>query len=474
MSWSCRSSRRTSGHEDERVRLAVVNLLVGRRALLARLAPELESLLTAKNDGVSRHAAFLLGKLGAGRPPRDCSTPSRQESSRIDQIAEALAQIGRPVVGLLTQAVNAPGASRPTRCGPGAGTDSPRPPGTAQKLTAGLARPRPRGQGRFLTAIGYLGPRAGECRAGRACACSTTDPPRSGSRRSRSSLESRAARRCACSATSWPLLDDADPRVQRQAIDTLRSLGPPGRKVAAGRHRQVERVTNPEVRLAAAELIGSHGQAAAEAVPALTALLDDPAPKIRTIAAQTLGKMGKAAQPAFDRLTSLLGAEQVEVREAATSTLGSLELDAEVVRPHLARALRDDKSEVRRAALRAIQRFGPQGAIFVPDIILMAEKQGESPIGRAIAAPVRDGAARTCGRSRSWSSSSITSRTRCACWRSSSWGSPAGMPRTRSPPWSGCATIPAPRSASRPRPPANGSRIFQRPAYRERRGSRRN
>jgi HEAT repeat protein len=95
-------------------------------------------------------------------------------------------------------------------------------------------------------------------------------------------------------------------------------------------------------------------------------------PKLRTIAAQTLGKLGKSAQPAFDRLTSLLSDEHVEVREATASTLASLELDAEVIRPHLAKALRDDKTEVRRAAMRAIQRLGPQGAIFVPDIILLA------------------------------------------------------------------------------------------------------
>ena len=55
--------------------------------------------------------------------------------------------------------------------------------------------------------------------------------------------------------------------------------------------------TNPEVRLAAAELIGSHGQAAAEAVPALTPLLDDPTPKIRTIAAQTLGRWARRRNP---------------------------------------------------------------------------------------------------------------------------------------------------------------------------------
>ena len=66
-------------HEDEEVRLAVVNLLVGRRALLARMAPELEALLTAKNDGASRHAAFLLGKIGAGRGPAAAGCPPRRQ-----------------------------------------------------------------------------------------------------------------------------------------------------------------------------------------------------------------------------------------------------------------------------------------------------------------------------------------------------------------------------------------------------------
>src|SRR5207253_8136015 len=38
-------------------------------------------------------------------------------------------------------------------------------------------------------------------------------------------------------------------------------------------------------------------------------------------------------------------------------------------------ALRDEKFEVRRAAMRAIQRLGPDGAIFLPDIILLAQRK---------------------------------------------------------------------------------------------------
>jgi HEAT repeat protein len=92
------------------------------------------------------------------------------------------------------------------------------------------------------------------------------------------------------------------------------------------------------------------------------------------MAAQTLGNLGKAAQPAFTRIAALMGAEQAEVREAAAFALGGLELDAQVLRPHLAKALRDDSIEVRRAAMRSIQRLGPEAAVFLPDIILLAER----------------------------------------------------------------------------------------------------
>ena len=161
--------------------------------------------------------------------------------------------------------------------------------------------------------------------------------------------------------------------MQHQAIDLLRSLGPLGRPAVAAVIGTLN-AADPDVRFAAAAMIGSHGRAGIAAVPALSQLLNDPVPKIKTIAAQTLGMMGKGAQPAFDRLTPLLGVEQFEVREAAALTLGSLELEADVIKPHLARrcAIRSSRC---RAAMKAIPRLGPQGAILVPDIILMAENK---------------------------------------------------------------------------------------------------
>lgn len=361
-------------HEDERVRLAVVDLLVGRRGLLPRMTSDLEPLLTAEDDGVSRHAAFLLGRLGPDSAP-GLIDALRHEKSRIDQIAEALAQLGRPVVASLMRAVESPEPRVRRGAALALGQIRPPAPGTVRKLTVGLVDPDPEVRATFLASIGFLGPRAGE--AVPAVRALLGDKSAEIRIQAVEVLARSAPRDERLLDDLTALLDDADARVQRRAIDTIHSLGPPGRKaltVAVAKLESQDR----DVRLAAAELIGSHGQAAAEAVPALTSLLDDPSPELRAIVAQTLGKLGKAAQPAFARLASLLGTEHARVREAAASSLGSLGLDAEAIRPHLAKALRDDAPEVRRAAMSAIQRLGPQGAIFIPDLILLVEREEDS------------------------------------------------------------------------------------------------
>jgi HEAT repeat protein len=104
-------------------------------------------------------------------------------------------------------------------------------------------------------------------------------------------------------------------------------------------------------------------------------MLDEASAQLRKVALEALGKLGRAAQPAYARLAALATSEQPEIRAAAVAALGNLELDADTMRPHLSKALRDDNAEVRRAAVGAVGRLGPQGAILVPDIILLAEKR---------------------------------------------------------------------------------------------------
>jgi HEAT repeat protein len=359
--------------EDVRVRLAVVNVVLGRRALLSRMARELEALLTAENGGVSRHAAFLLARTGPSAAPLLLGSLS-DKRSHIDQIAEALAMVGRPIAAPLNLALK---SSEPrVRRGAALALGQIRPVArdTVSSLTAGLTDTDNDVRAAFLTAISYLGPRAGE----------SVPAVRALLRDESPAIRLQAVRVLAQSAPrddrlvsdlTALLKTESDALVQKQAIDTVRSLGPPGfgaLKVIIGK---LGKGHPDDVRVAAVLMIESHGQAATAAVSALAELLDDPNPKLQTTAAQALASMGKAAQPAIERLSHLLKAQQAEIREAAVTAIGSLELDAQTVRPHLASALRDEKSEVRRAATRAIQRFGPQGAIFLPDIILLAEKK---------------------------------------------------------------------------------------------------
>jgi HEAT repeat protein len=358
-------------HEDARVRLAVVDLLGERRTLLTRLAPELASLLTDRNEGVCRHAAFLLSGLGSDAVPRLLDALRRDES-RIDPIADALARIGRPAVEPLTRALAAPEPRLRRGAALALGRIRPVDAGTARTLAAGLSDPDRDVKAACLTAIGDLGPRGRDA----VPAVRPLLKDRSAEVRllSVDILARSSPRDEHLVATLAPLLDDLDPRVVRRTIDVLRTLGPKGIGTLAA---IIEKLNgrDPEVRLAALEFVESHGSAATGAIPRITNMLDDLMPRVRMIAARTLGGLGKAAQPAFPRLTPLLGAPQAEVREAATSALGNLELGADVIRPHIGKALRDDSPEVRRAASRAILRLGPQGAIFIPDIILLAEKK---------------------------------------------------------------------------------------------------
>ena len=67
---------------------------------------------------------------------------------------------------------------------------------------------------------------------------------------------------------------------------------------------------------------------------------------------------------------------------------------------------------------KSIQRFGSQGAIFVPDIIMMAEKKNLRSVERMLRRFNEQGLTR--GLSRSWSSNWSTTKTRYDCWPSSS------------------------------------------------------
>jgi HEAT repeat protein len=358
-------------HDDDRVRLAVVRLLVEGRTLLPRIGPELESLLTADRDGVASHAAYLLGKSGPDAAPRLLNA-LRHPESRIDSIAGALAQVGRPAVALLSKAIEDPEPRVRRGSALALGQIRPLAPDAAKRLTLGLADPDPEVRAAFLTAIGGLGPRAADSVPAVRGLLRDASPEIRG--RAVEVLFHSAPRDEQLLGDLRSLLDDTDPGVERRAIDALRDLGPMGRETLPLVIARLDS-PDPDVRFAAAQMVESHGPAGVSAVRGLVKMLGDATPRNRAIAAATLGKFGKDAQAAFPGLMTLLEEADAATREAAISAIGSLQLDAETVRPALAKALRDDKVEVRRAATRGITRLGPSGAILVPDIILMAARK---------------------------------------------------------------------------------------------------
>jgi HEAT repeat protein len=368
-------------HDNEIVRAAAVNVFVKKRSLLQQIESKLIGLLTGGHDGVASHAAYLLKQSGEHTAPMLVGA-LRHDGSRIEQIAEALAMFGRPVVDLLTEAIRDPDPR--VRQGAALALSQIRPLSdeTVQKLADGLDDPDREVQAAFLTSIGHVGSR------GRAAIAAVREKLRDESAEIREQaigiLFAAAPKDGMLVDDFSSMLADDEPRVQRQAIDAIRSLGPLGRRTLPS---VIEKIasSDPDVRLAAATMIGSHGRAAAEAVPALISLLGDPAPELRALGAQTLSQLGAAALPAFGNLTVLLNDEEVAVRVAAVGTVANLDLEPEEARPHLAKALQDEESDVRRAALRGIRRFGRRGAIFIPDLILLAANDRQSGfVGRAL------------------------------------------------------------------------------------------
>ncbi len=361
-------------HDNKTVRAAVVDVLVHQRELLRQLEPELSRLLTEEQDGVAWHAAFLLQQIGVDAAPTLVKA-LQQNESRIEQISQALALLGRPVVDLLVRALDDPAPRVRQGAALALGQIRPLSNEIVQKLAAGLDDSDRQVQAAFLTSIGHLGSRGSA--AVPAVRRKLQDESAEIREQAIGILFEAAPRDGRLMDELSAMISDDDPRVQRRAIDAIRASGPLGRRALPA---VIEKLKSPiiEVRVAAAAMIGSHGPGAAEAVPALTALLDDAEPELRVVVIQTLSQLGSAAQPAFEKLTLILDDDNVDVRAAAVQTLANLDLEPEQLRPYLAKALQDKESDVRRQALRGIRRFGRRGTIFVPDLILLAANDEQS------------------------------------------------------------------------------------------------
>jgi HEAT repeat protein len=178
-----------------------------------------------------------------------------------------------------------------------------------------------------LTALGCLGPAAGEAAA----------PVIRIVRRSADA----AAVAAGCQALGRIARDGAD------AVPALRS---------ALRHAA------PEVRAAAAGALGWFGPRAVPAVPELAAVLADPAADVQVAAAAALTRLGPPAAAAAPGLLALTAAPLGTARAAAARALGRVQAAEPAVVARLAALLGDAEEHVRREAAAALGALGPAAA----------------------------------------------------------------------------------------------------------------
>jgi HEAT repeat protein len=147
-------------------------------------------------------------------------------------------------------------------------------------------------------------------------------------------------------------LKDADPTVRLVAVQSVSKLAP---EVPGAVPALVELF--PDV--GAVRALAGFGPAAADAVPRLTALLDDPDPMVRRNACRTLGRVGAAAKSAVPTLTARLTDPDPPVREYAAKALGWIGPSAAPAIPDLVKLLEDPEPVAREGAVQALGDLGP-------------------------------------------------------------------------------------------------------------------
>jgi len=123
--------------------------------------------------------------------------------------------------------------------------------------------------------------------------------------------------------------------------------------------------SDPAVAAAACDDLGEMGQAAKEAVPALSKALGNNDIKVRQCAARALGMIGPAAKSSAPQLMAALKDGDALVRAQAANALGDLDLETGDVYSALAAMIVDKDPVVRREAIRSLERLDPP-----PDLVL--------------------------------------------------------------------------------------------------------
>ena len=125
------------------------------------------------------------------------------------------------------------------------------------------------------------------------------------------------------------------------------------------------KTADESARLAAIDGLGQKGDKAADAVPALTALLKDRSPAVRAHAARSLGEIGAKARPAVSELVLLISDTDETVRRMAVGAIGKIRPGPQVGVPLFVKVMEDKDPAVKIRAMRALAASGKEAVPFL-------------------------------------------------------------------------------------------------------------
>jgi HEAT repeat protein len=135
----------------------------------------------------------------------------------------------------------------------------------------------------------------------------------------------------------------------------------------------------PALRLAAMQALGTYGEQAADAVPALMEALRDESPAARLMAVEALGGIGPNARPAVPMLIDMLRATREPRQRLSRGAPGGMCVSPAMLRAAAASALGRIKPEGRVAVPALIDELNEGGHVAQAAIQALGELGGEDP-----------------------------------------------------------------------------------------------
>jgi len=348
------------GETEERLQAILTLGAIGGKAAAA--APAIVKVLESGDPSLSLAAAFALGRMKAAGADDVLAKAAASDDSFLAAVAAwALARIHPDDKALVDQAL--------------------------ARLRKGIANPDADAREAAVTGLSSLA--EGMATADRASLAAELIPLLSDQEREVGRAAGAALIRLGADAAPAIRAKLADPAVRLQLMEVIAALGTSAKATVP---ELVAALSDPQARGEAAVAVAAIGGSdAAEAVPALAALLaDDKAePGLRYAACYALGRIGPAAVAAEPVIRGL--AESQDELMATVAIWAALRIkpdDATLFAtaiPKLRRALRDDSELVRLEAAVALGDIGPAAAAAIPILELVAEDDPAKQVRQAAA-----------------------------------------------------------------------------------------